>query len=53
MKYAKTRLDCENIANNYIKRNKNLTNIKRKELRMLSTNFCNGGSEIYEIENIK
>ena len=53
MKYAKTRLDCENIANNYIKQNKNLTNIKRKELRMLSTNFCNGGSEIYEIENIK
>ena len=51
VKYSKTKLDCQNIANNYIKKNKNLSNIKRKELKMLSTNFCNGGSEIYEIEN--
>ena len=51
VKYSKTKLDCQNIANNYIRENKNLSTIKRKELRMLSTNFCNGGSEIYEIEN--
>ena len=51
VKYSKTKLDCQAIANNYIRENKNLSNIKRKELRMISTNFCNGGSEVYEIEN--
>ena len=51
IKHAKTKLDCEAIAKDYIKENKNLSNIKRKELKMLATNFCNGGSEIYEIEN--
>ena len=53
VKYSKTKLDCELIARNYIKENKNLMKINNKELRMLSTNFCNGGEEIYEIENIK
>ena len=53
VKYSKTKLDCEKIAKNYIMENKNLTNINSKQLRMLSTNFCNGGDEIYEIENIK
>ena len=51
VKYSKSKLDCQATANNYIKENKNLSNIKRKELKMLSTNFCNGGSEVYEIEN--
>ena len=37
----------------YIVKNKNLINIKRNELRMLSTNFCNGGDEIYEIKNLE
>jgi len=53
VKYSKAKLDCENIAKNYILKNKNLIKINRKELRMLSTNFCNGGEEIYEIENLK
>ena len=53
VKYSKTKLECENSAKNYITKNKNLININRKQLRMLSTNFCNGGNEIYEIENIK
>ena len=53
VKYSRNRLDCENIAKNYIMNNKNLVNIDRKELRMLSTNFCNGGDEIYEIENLE
>ena len=53
VKYSKTKLDCENIAQNYIMENKNLININMKQLRMLATNFCNGGEEIYEIENIK
>ena len=53
IKYSKTKLDCETIAENYILQNKNLNIINKKQLRMLSTNFCNGGDEIYEIENIK
>ena len=52
VKYSKTKLDCETIAKNYILENKNLKNINRKQLNMLSTNFCNGGNEIYEIENL-
>ena len=52
VKYSKTKLDCESIAKNYILENKNLNKINRKQLRMLSTNFCNGGNEIYEIENL-
>ena len=51
VKYSQTKLNCQSIATNYIKDKKNLSKIKRKELIMLSTNFCNGGSEIYEIEN--
>ena len=53
VKYAKSRLDCENNAQNYIADNKDLKNINRNQLRMLSTNFCNGGDEIYEIENLE
>jgi len=30
-----------------------LSGINKKELKMLSTNFCYGGEEIYEIENFK
>ena len=53
VKYSKTKLDCEVIAKDYIKENKNLTKINKNQLKMLSINFCNGGEEIYEIENIK
>ena len=53
IKQSKNKLECETIARSYLIENKNLTNITRKQLRMLSTNFCNGGEEIYEIENIK
>tara|TARA_B100000524_G_scaffold78309_1_gene35910 strand:+ start:49 stop:486 length:438 start_codon:yes stop_codon:yes gene_type:complete len=53
VKYSKTKLNCEFIAKDYIQKNKNLLNINKKQLRMLSTNFCNGGDEIYEIENLK
>ena len=52
VKYSKTKLDCEVVAKNYIKENKNLNKINKKQLKMLSTNFCNGGDEIYELENI-
>ena len=53
VKHSKTKLDCEFIAKGYIRENKNLLNITKKQLRMLSTNFCNGGDEIYEIENLE
>ena len=53
IKHAKNKLDCEAIAQNYITKNKNITEFNKKEIRMLSTNFCYGGEEIYEIENLK
>ena len=53
IKHAKNKLDCEAIAKNYIIKNKNTTGIKNSEIKMLSTNFCYGGEEIYEIENLK
>ena len=53
IKHAKSRLDCEAIAKGYIIKNKNITGINKRELKMLSTNFCYGGEEIYEIKNLK
>ena len=53
IKHAKNKLDCEAIAKNYIIKNKNIKQINSKELKMLSTNFCHGGDEIYEIKNSK
>ena len=53
IKHAKNKLDCEAIAKNYIIKNKNTIGINIREIKMLSTNFCYGGEEIYEIENLK
>ena len=53
VKHAKNKLDCEKNAKNYIIKNKNIIRFNNKELKMLSTNFCYGGEEIYEIENLK
>jgi len=53
IKHAKNKLDCEAIAKNYIIKNKNLIGINNSEIKMISTNFCYGGEEIYEIENLK
>ncbi len=52
VKYSKTKINCENIAKNYILEKMNLNKINKNQLRMLSTNFCNGGKEIYEIKNL-
>ena len=51
IKHAKNKLDCEKTAKIYITKNKNTIEINKKELKMLSTNFCYGGKEVYEIEN--
>ena len=53
IKHAKNKLDCEAIAKNYIIKNKITKSINKRELKMLSTNFCYGGEEVYEIENLK
>jgi len=53
IKHAINKLDCEAIAKNYIIKNKNTIGINNREIKMLSTNFCYGGEEIYEIENLK
>ena len=53
VKHSKNKLDCEAIAKNYIINNKNVSGINKSELKMLSTNFCYGGEEIYEIKNLK
>ena len=53
IKHAKNKLDCENTAKIYISKSKNIIKINKKELKMLSSNFCYGGKEIYEIENLK
>ena len=53
IKHAKNKLDCEGIAKNYIIKNKNIIGINNREIKMLSTNFCYGGEEIYEIENLE
>ena len=53
IKHAKNKLDCEAIAKNYIIKNKNTIAINNREIKMLSTNFCYGGEEIYELENLK
>ena len=52
IRFAKNKLDCESIAKNYIIKNKNIFGINKKEIKMLSINFCYGGEEVYEIENL-
>ena len=53
VKQGKNQLSCEKTAKTYIIKNKNIIGINKRELKMLSTNFCYGGEEIYEIENFK
>ena len=50
---ARNKLDCEATARDYMVNTKNLVGLNKRELRMISTNFCYGGQEIYEIENLK
>ena len=51
IKNAKNKLDCESTAQGYIVKKKNIVGINQRELKMLATNFCYGGEEIYEIKN--
>ena len=45
-------LKAKKTSKEFIK-NKNTIGINNREIKMLSTNFCYGGEEIYEIENLK
>ena len=53
IKHAKNKLDCEAIAKNYIIKNKNIIGINNREIKMISTHYCYGREDLYEIENIK
>ena len=53
IKHAKNKLNCVANAKNYIIKNKGIKGMNNKTLNLLSTNFCYGGKEIYEIENLK
>ena len=53
IKHTKNKLNCEATAKDYIIKNKNIKRINNRQLKMLSTNFCYGGEEIYEIENLR
>jgi hypothetical protein len=53
IKHSKNKLECEAVAKNYIVKNKNIIGINKREIEMLSTNFCYGGEEVYEIENFQ
>ena len=53
VKHARNKLDCEDVAKKYIIKNKNISKLNQRELKMISTNFCSGGEEIYEIGNLK
>tara|TARA_B100000424_G_scaffold230369_1_gene192200 strand:+ start:141 stop:503 length:363 start_codon:yes stop_codon:yes gene_type:complete len=50
IKHSKNKLECEAIAKTYIT-NKNINLTNKKDLKMLSTNLCYGGEEIYKIKN--
>ena len=51
VKNSQNKLDCENSAQNYIAQNKKLIKKNSKHIKMLSTNFCNGGDEFQKIKN--
>ena len=53
VKQSKNKLECEEIAKSYILKNKKSNKINKKQLRVISTNFCNGGNQIIEIEDFK
>ena len=50
IKHANNKLNCESEAKEYIVKNKKIITLNKRELKMLSTNFCYGGEEIYEIK---
>lgn len=51
VKNSKNKLDCQITAQSYITQNKKIIKIDKEELKMLSTNFCNGGDTFNDIQN--
>ena len=50
IKHAKNKLDCESTAKIYITKSKNIIKINKNQLKMFSTNFCNGGEEFMKLK---
>ena len=50
VKQSKNMLKCEISAKNFLVKNKNLVNFNKNQISMTSTNFCNGGKGIFEME---
>ena len=53
IKYSKTKLKCQRTFKDYIFKTKNIQKLKTSELKMLSVNFCNGGEEIENLNNMQ
>ena len=53
IKYSRTKIQCQNLAKKYIKEKNNLNKVSNKPLKMLSTNFCNGGNEVPDLNKFK
>ena len=49
VKHTRNKLDCEDTAKKYIIKNKNMSKLNQRELKMISTNFCSG-EKIYEVK---
>ena len=53
IKYSRIRLKCQRTFKDYIFKRKTIKNLKNTELKMLSVNFCNGGDEIENFNDLK
>ncbi len=51
VRYSMSKLNCESNAKVYLMQAKKNIKVNRKYLKMLSTNFCNGGNEVQNFEN--
>tara|TARA_B100000700_G_C14909846_1_gene791650 strand:+ start:229 stop:663 length:435 start_codon:yes stop_codon:yes gene_type:complete len=53
IKYSRTKLKCQRTFKDYIFKLKEAKGLKKAELKMLSVNFCNGGSELDKFNNFQ
>ena len=50
VKQSKTKLECQILTKNYIVKNKKLVSYNKDQISMISTNFCNGGKELFDMK---
>tara|TARA_Y100001968_G_scaffold332518_1_gene390964 strand:+ start:1960 stop:2394 length:435 start_codon:yes stop_codon:yes gene_type:complete len=53
IRYSRTKLLCQKTFKDYMLKIKPIQSLKDKELKMLSVNFCNGGEEIDNLNNLQ